>query len=176
MSDISPTHVVGIDPGVRGGIAAIDLNGHVDYVRGFRPDMTLMELTVVLAEALAVGKRTVVYMEKVGQIRGDGAQGAFTFGRISGILEGGVCMNTNRSPHYVFPAAWQARLECLSRGNKNVTKRRAIEIFGGQLKGITHAVADALLIAEYGRRVTAAQLDAWDAAQDDAAGYKCEGE
>ena len=39
----------------------------------------------------------------------------------------------------------------LSKGDKNVTKSRAQELFP-ELK-ITHAIADALLIAEYGRRV-----------------------
>jgi hypothetical protein len=39
----------------------------------------------------------------------------------------------------------------MSKGDKNVTKRRAQQLFP-QLK-VTHAIADALLIAEYGRRV-----------------------
>jgi hypothetical protein len=37
-----------------------------------------------------------------------------------------------------------------TKGDKNVSKRRAQELFP-QLK-VTHATADALLIAEYGRR------------------------
>ncbi len=44
---------------------------------------------------------------------------------------------------------WQKEMGCLTKGDKNVTKRRAQELFP-TLK-ITHAIADALLIAEYGR-------------------------
>jgi len=50
----------------------------------------------------------------------------------------------------VYPMMWQAKMECLTGGNKNVSKHRAQELFPGVR--ITHAVADALLIAEYGRR------------------------
>jgi hypothetical protein len=38
----------------------------------------------------------------------------------------------------------------MSAGNKNVTKTRAAQLFPGVK--MTHAIADALLIAEYGRR------------------------
>jgi len=39
---------------------------------------------------------------------------------------------------------------CLTKGDKNVSKRRAQELFPA-LK-VTHAIADALLIAEFARR------------------------
>jgi hypothetical protein len=42
-------------------------------------------------------------------------------------------------------------MRCLTKGDKNVSKARAQELFPA-LK-ITHATADALLIAEYGRRL-----------------------
>jgi hypothetical protein len=39
----------------------------------------------------------------------------------------------------------------MTKGDKNITKRKAQELFP-EIK-ITHAIADSLLIAEYGRRV-----------------------
>jgi hypothetical protein len=50
----------------------------------------------------------------------------------------------------VRPAKWQRALGCLSHGDKNVTKAKAQELFPS-IK-CTHAISDALLIAEYGRR------------------------
>jgi hypothetical protein len=50
----------------------------------------------------------------------------------------------------VTPQKWQKAMGCMTKGDKNVSKRRAQELFP-QLK-ITHAIADALLIAEYGRK------------------------
>jgi hypothetical protein len=43
---------------------------------------------------------------------------------------------------------WQKALGCLTKGDKNITKRKAQEMFPG-IK-VTHATADSLLIAHYG--------------------------
>jgi hypothetical protein len=51
----------------------------------------------------------------------------------------------------VSPVKWQKVMGCLSKGDKNVTKAAAQRLFP-DIK-ITHAIADALLIAEYGRRI-----------------------
>jgi hypothetical protein len=50
----------------------------------------------------------------------------------------------------VRPQAWQKALACMTKGDKNVSKRRAQELFPSMK--ITHAIADSLLIAEYNRR------------------------
>ena len=49
-----------------------------------------------------------------------------------------------------MPQVWQKALGCMTGGDKNVTKRRAQELFPGHK--ITHATADALLIAHYGTK------------------------
>ena len=41
-------------------------------------------------------------------------------------------------------------MKCLTKGDKNVSKRKAQELFPG-LK-ITHKIADALVLAKYGQR------------------------
>lgn len=51
---------------------------------------------------------------------------------------------------------WQGALGCRSGGDKNVTKQRAQQLFPKEV--VTHATADALLIAEYGRRKRTGQL------------------
>jgi hypothetical protein len=51
----------------------------------------------------------------------------------------------------VTPTTWQKALGCLSKGDKNVTKRRAQELYP-TIK-VTHALADALLLATYGYRL-----------------------
>ena len=79
-----------------------------------------------------------------------GARSAFTFGRGYGNLE--MALTAAGIPfERVSPQKWQKSLGCLTKGDKNVSKRKAQELFPS-LK-ITHATADALLIAEYGRRI-----------------------
>ena len=51
----------------------------------------------------------------------------------------------------VTPQKWQKALGCRTGGDKNVSKARAQALF--PLQNITHAIADALLLAEYCRRL-----------------------
>ena len=47
--------------------------------------------------------------------------------------------------------AWQKAMGCLTHGDKNISKRRAEQLFPSVK--MTHALSDALLIAEFCRRV-----------------------
>lgn len=145
------TAVMGVDPGVDGGIAVLDEHGGVAFVRGLRNDMTedeALEIAYAATTALLKCGGWEGYFEKVQHMTGDGGKGSHTFGYIKGVLRGalkarGVVLRD------VPPQLWQAKMDCLTGGDKNVSKRRAIQLFPG-IK-ITHAVADALLLALYGR-------------------------
>lgn len=148
------TAVMGIDVGTRGGLAVLRSDGSVDYVQSFYPEMLEAELVNAAKQGLACLVKLggyQVFIEKVGHIRGDGAQGSFTFGRVDGLLRGAVLASGGRIRD-VYPQAWQSRLGCLSGGNKNVTKAKAASLW--PTMKMTHAIADALLIAEYGRQVS----------------------
>lgn len=145
--------VMGVDPGTTGGIAVLAGDGAVLMVKGFKPGLKEREVCDILQSAITTLRGfsgTRCYFEKVGYKRGDGGKGAFTFGDVNGFLRGALSM-AHIDIKRVYPMMWQARMECLTGGNKNVSKNRAIELFP-QVPKITHATADALLIAEYGRR------------------------
>lgn len=145
---------IGIDPGVAGGIAVLDAHGTVvathkmptterdllDIFEGLAP-------TVEPARAvLERGNAGVFGATKFGRM---GVTSAFTFGRGIGLLTMGL--TAARIPFDLVNAAiWQRSMQCRTGGDKNVSKRRAQQLFPSWL--ITHANADALLIAEYGRR------------------------
>ncbi len=153
--DKKPGAVMGVDPGAGGGVAVIDGEGSPLYAWGFSPKKTEWETAYVLIAAFryfAPEEHGNCFMEKVGYMPHDGGKGSFTFGLITGFLRG-VLVSSAFEPKSVYPMLWQSRLKCLSRGNKNVTKRKAQQLFPGVK--VTHAIADALLIAEYGRRVLA---------------------
>ena len=139
--------MIGVDPGVRGGIAVLSHTGAVLLVEPFKPSMTERDLTSLLKSAAKLSR--VCLMEKVGYIKGDGGKGAFTFGNINGLIRG-VLLSEQVRIYSVYPMVWQAKMNCLTGGNKNVSKRRAQELFP-DVK-VTHSIADALLIAEYGRQ------------------------
>ena len=79
-----------------------------------------------------------------------GVVSAFTFGRSYGFLRGLLAANGIKRED-VTPQKWQAELGCRSKGDKNVTKAKAQELWPNEK--ITHANADAMLIAEYARRM-----------------------
>jgi hypothetical protein len=79
-----------------------------------------------------------------------GVTSAFTFGRGYGFLRG-LLIGAKIPFEEVSPVRWQAALGCRSKGDKNVTKAKAGQLFP-DVK-VTHANADALLLAEYLRRL-----------------------
>jgi crossover junction endodeoxyribonuclease RuvC len=144
---------LGVDPGVSGGLTVLSPDGRVVYCWPLRPSMEEREVSDIIHYAVVTLKKEggqSVWVEKVGYKKGDGGMGAFTFGAIFGFLRGGLWA---RGVHvqYVYPQAWQARLGCLTGGNKNVSKAKAAELWPGTKW--THATADSALIAEYGRRM-----------------------
>lgn len=145
--------IIGIDPGKSGGIAFFFDDG--DQIVEPMPD-TMSDIHMLLHNTamLKFGRWTPIkafaYIEKVHSSPQMGVTSAFTFGQGYGALL--MLLTCKGIPfEQVTPQKWQKALGCMSKGDKNVTKRRAQELFPG-LK-ITHATADALLIGEYGRRL-----------------------
>lgn len=143
---------IGIDPGRNGGIAWIsDGKPCVEKM----PE-TLADLWELIANDIAVmnvhhgyNEPIKAYIESVHSSPQMGVKSAFTFGQGFGRLE--MALTAAGIPfERVRPQVWQKALNCMTGGDKNVTKRRAQELFPGHK--ITHATADALLIAHYGTK------------------------
>lgn len=137
--------VIGIDPGKAGGVAGLFQDGGT---AAMKMPATVGDLVDLLRE-MAVAGLSVAYLERVHSSPQMGVVSAFTFGRGLGNIEA-ACQAVGIRLEWVAPGVWQRTLSCMSKGDKNVTKRRAQELF--PTLHITHAIADALLIAEYGRR------------------------
>jgi len=144
--------ILGIDPGKSGGIAWItDGKPCVEKM----PE-TLKDLWDLVQELSGVrwsnhGVTEIkAYLELVHSSPQMGVKSAFTFGNGFGHLE--MALTAASIPfERVRPQVWQKSLGCLTKGDKNVSKRKAQELFP-ELK-VTHATADSILIAEYGRRL-----------------------
>jgi len=138
--------IIGIDPGASGGIAWItDGKPCVEKM----PD-TLQDLWELIENITgALPHKCKAYLEQVHSMPGQGVASSFKFGQGYGALE--MALTAAGIPfERVTPQKWQKALGCLTKGEKNVSKRKAQELF--PTMKVTHATADALLIAEYGRR------------------------
>lgn len=140
---MSITHI-GIDPGMSGGIAWIS-DGVACAVK--MPE-THRDILDVFMEIRREGP-CFAMLELVHAMPAQGVKSVWTFGKGYGALEMGLTAAEIPFDH-VTPQKWQKALGCLTKGDKNVSKARAQELFPS-LK-ITHANADALLICEYNRR------------------------
>jgi len=136
--------IIGIDPGTNGGIAWItDGRPCVEKM----PD-TLQDLWELLRD-IAVEGQCVAYLEQVHSSPQMGVVSSFTFGNGFGHLE--MALTAAGIPfERVRPQVWQKAMGCMTKGDKNVSKRKAQELFP-QIK-VTHATADALLLASYGEK------------------------
>ena len=149
---------LGIDNGASGGIAALTETGAVYRVDPMPPTdpeiFAILEIfnqtKVAVGNPMDPGEECRAVLEHAQAFPKMGVTGAFNYGRGYGAMQMGL--HAASIPFdIVVPRKWQAALGCLSGGDKNVTKRRAAQLF--PLITVTHAIADALLLAEYCRRL-----------------------
>lgn len=158
--------VIGVDPGVNGGIVVLGYNGAVLYAFGVSPDLPEKALARVCTEAadiLRMAGGGPAFVEKVQHQSGDGGKGSFTFGGVYRFVRACLIMKEVVLVN-VYPQAWQARMDCLTGGDKTVSLAKARELFPAAFypkmpKYAQLRIADALLIAEYGRRITTMRED-----------------
>ena len=152
--------IVGIDPGESGGIAWFSADGNLSakkYAGHTEADIVeLLHLNVS-------GLPSFAFIEQVGANRGkgdrpQGASSMFTFGRNYGFWRG--VLSALRIPfEEVRPQVWLPAMGLRGRQDESQTEKKkrhkqlAQQLFPGV--HITHATADAILLAEYCRRVQA---------------------
>jgi crossover junction endodeoxyribonuclease RuvC len=139
--------IAGIDPGQQGAIAFISAQGDlvevIEFSRYTEHD---------IAEELRLSHDYIerAYIEKVASRPGQGVKSTFKFGTNYGFWLG--LLTAFRIPYeQIVPRRWQTVMNCLTGGNKNITKAKAQQLYPHER--IVHANADAILIAEYGRRM-----------------------
>lgn len=158
---------VGIDPGKSGAIAVLDGTGlPFDVCKMPTTVRQLVQRFRIIAsshDVRDVGNAEIhVFLERLAAMPSHfrGSIANFSMGMSFGSLQTALAAtDLDIRTTLVTPRCWQTAMQCLSGGDKRVTKRKAQERFGDVLK-VTHAIADALLIAEYGRRVSQGTLSA----------------
>ena len=151
--------ILGIDPGLSGALALLEVTGALEVVD--IPTLTIGTKRHIDEYALARiiddwSKRiSEVWIEQVGTRPGEGAVGAFTFGKGYGVLRG-ICAANFLPMRDVTPAAWKRSLKIT--GDKDESRARASSHFprhaGLWTRKKDDGRAEAALIALYGSRET----------------------
>lgn len=141
---------IGIDPGKKGALAAIDEGG--EYVKTW-DSLLFLEYC---RNIYRTGKKAVACVEKVGAMPGQGVTSMFNFGKNVGYIEG-VLETLGISYQLVPPQKWKKEFSLGS------DKKQSIEVCKRLFPDISlrrtdkcrtddDGMAEALLMAEYARR------------------------
>ena len=140
---------IGIDPGKNGGIAIIDSDGVIAFP--FSEERLLIEL-----DGIAQEYECICYLEHVHAMPKQGVSSTFNFGMNFGFIQG--VLKAYEIPYeLVTPQKWKKEFSCTS--DKNTSIEVCKRLFPGvnlkatdRCKKDHDGIAEALLIAEYGRR------------------------
>ncbi len=149
------TTVWGIDPGYSGAVAYLsNVAGFVESIPLLGRELDEMKLTKILDDY----EPQLVVMEKVHAMPGNGVASSFRFGQIYGQLISTIKLGCHRL-ELVAPQTWKA---VILRDTKK-DKRAALDYCARVYPDIclvppgcrkpSHDFAEAICIAEYGRRV-----------------------
>jgi len=152
--------IVGIDPGQTGAVAFIYPSGMVEMFdtpvesikkgKGSKTEYMPPNMADLL-RAMAIRH---VFIEQVHSMPGQGVASSFGFGKGFGIWIG--ILAALQIPYtFVTPQAWKKQL-MLGNADKDAARGRAMQLYPVVSKELSRKKdigrADALLIAEYGRR------------------------
>ena len=154
-------YYIGIDPGISGGAGLLNSKGsYLDSLK-FKglADIDKPSGRTAIYDIINTirtwcnmpGATSTCIIEKVHSMPKQGVASTFTFGKNYGFLIG--CLTAMNVPfNYVTPQKWQKHMDCMTKGDKNVSKSRAQRLYP-EVK-MTHAIADAILIARYNYEIS----------------------
>lgn len=150
--------ILGIDPGLSGALALLSLEGHVLAIE----DMPTIEVIVngkkrrnmppvALANIIRILAPQKAFLENVGVRPGEGAVGAFSFGRNLGQIEG-VLAALQIPTTLVHPATWKRRMSIPA--DKGGARMKAMALFPDKAELFKRVKddgrAESALLAYYG--------------------------
>lgn len=153
---IGRDYYLGIDPGQNGGATVVGSRGEICTVCSFSK-LTEHDLATYFIDVAdlygGASNRLVAGIERVHSMPKQGVASSFKFGMGYGFLRGLLAANCISFTEPT-PQAWQKYMNCMSKGDKNVTKAAAQKKWPKWAGKITHSIADSMLIAEYVRLTT----------------------
>lgn len=150
--------VMGVDPGKAGGLALIDTELFTVAVCDMPVEAATKSRDLAsptgLAQAVHACAPDYLFLEEVGSQPGEGAVGAFSFGRGFGRIEG-VAAGALVPVWLVRPQEWKRQLQVPADKGRSVTRAKqllpsASPAFHGPRGGTKDGRAEAALIAFYG--------------------------
>jgi crossover junction endodeoxyribonuclease RuvC len=151
--------IIGIDPGLSGGIAILENNKIKEMF-----DMPVMAegkknkrqlnsalLAQLIKDNIEDINDSVVVVEQVNAMPGQGVTSMFNFGQTFGAIKG-ICAALNLPIFFVRPAKWKKHFELIN-SSKDASRTKVIEMYPSIAEKLSKKKdvnkSDAILIARY---------------------------
>ena len=153
--------IIGIDPGLSGGIAVLDdLKIHdifdmpiMSEGKKNKNQLNSAQLVNIINGHVLKNEDTFVIVEQVSAMPGQGVTSMFNFGQTFGSIKG-ICAALKLPIFYVRPAKWKKHFELIN-SSKDASRTKVIEMYPSISSRLTKKKdvnkADAILIARYFR-------------------------
>ena len=151
--------IFGIDPGVSGAISVMenkkvievfDMPTMIDGKKN-KKQVNGAQVTNIIKEKINNSQETIVVVEHVNAMPGQGVTSMFNFGQSFGVVKG-ICSALGLPIYFVRPTKWKKHFN-LIKTNKDASRTKAIEMYP-EISNKLHRKkdsnkADAILIARY---------------------------
>jgi len=151
--------IIGIDPGLSGGIAVLDNYKVLDLF-----DMPVMAdgkknkkqlnsalLAKLIKESISNTSESAVIVEQVNAMPGQGVTSMFNFGQTFGAIKG-ICATLELPIFFVRPSKWKKHFELIN-SSKDASRTKAIEMYPHLAEKLSKKKdvnkSDAILIARF---------------------------
>jgi crossover junction endodeoxyribonuclease RuvC len=127
--------IIGIDPGLSGAIAVLENNKVLNIFdmpvmsegKKNKRQLNSAQLVSLLKDNLEPNKETVVVVEQVNAMPGQGVTSMFNFGQTFGAIKG-VCAALELPIFFVRPSKWKKHFELIN-ASKDSSRTKAIEMY-----------------------------------------------
>ena len=151
--------IIGVDPGLNGALAVLDGNKIIEVFdipvmaegKKNKRQLNSAELSSILRNNMLNNDNTVVVVEQVNAMPGQGVTSMFNFGQTFGAIKG-ICAALELPIFFVRPSKWKKHFELIN-SSKDSSRTKAIEMYpklSNQLaKKKDVNKSDAILIARF---------------------------
>ena len=151
--------IFGIDPGLSGAIAILDEKKIVDVVdlptmsdgKKNKKQLNSAQLSQYISSNIIDKNKTVVVVEQVNAMPGQGVTSMFNFGQTFGAIKG-VCAALGLPIFFVRPSKWKKHFELIN-SSKDSSRTKAIEMYPSLSNDLSKKKdvnkSDAILIARF---------------------------
>ena len=153
--------IIGIDPGLSGGIAILDNLKIFDIYdmptmsegKKNKNQLNSAQLVNIIKKNIISNGDTFLIVEQVSAMPGQGVTSMFNFGQTFGSIKG-ICAALNLPIFFVRPAKWKKHFDLIN-SSKDASRTKVIEMYPSISPRLTKKKdvnkADAILIARYFR-------------------------